>query len=336
MNKKYLNIVNRIIALVIVGIILFSSAPILHAANLTLVPSAGNYSEGKAFSVSVNVVSTDQAMNAVQGKLFFSKDTLEVVGISKNNSIISLWVQEPSFSNATGAITFEGVVFNPGYKGPDGRLLTITFKAKNTGDSIVNFSESSVYANNGEGTNILKNSINGRYIISDAKKIEPVQTPTVVVPTVEVEPEPQPSEEINVQAPEFVYDDVPVKVITEESFLKIGSFEANFFTFVLILLVLFLSIILSVLYGLIQRDRFKRKMQSSLKHIHHLLHTSFNLLKSDMRENIHVLERVKSKRALTEEEGMLTDNLNRNFDDVEEIITKKINELEKLVKGEKD
>jgi hypothetical protein len=117
-------------------------------------PSSGSYKIGSTFSASV-FVSSDQAMNAASGIISFSQDKLEVVSLSKNGSIFSLWVQEPSFSNDAGTINFEGIVLNPGFTGSAGKIITVALKAKAVGNASLTFSSGSILANDGKGTNIL-------------------------------------------------------------------------------------------------------------------------------------------------------------------------------------
>ena len=127
----------------------------VEAASLTLSPLSGSYAVGENFSASVYVSSSGQTMNAASGVVSFPTDKLEVVSISKSGSIFSLWVQEPSYSNAAGIVSFEGIVLNPGYIGNFGKILNITFKAKSAGVANLNFSSGSILANDGSGTNIL-------------------------------------------------------------------------------------------------------------------------------------------------------------------------------------
>ncbi|OHB22076.1 MAG: hypothetical protein A3J67_00160 [Parcubacteria group bacterium RIFCSPHIGHO2_02_FULL_48_10b] len=125
------------------------------AATLYFSPATGSYTVGKSFPVSVIVSSPDRAMNAAAGVVLFPKDKLEVASISKTGSIMSLWVQEPSFSNAAGTVNLEGIVLNPGFTGAVGKVLIINFRAKQAGTAAISFSSGSVLANDGNGTNIL-------------------------------------------------------------------------------------------------------------------------------------------------------------------------------------
>lgn len=135
----------------------FVTAPFYaYADTLYMSPSSGSYLSGKTFPVRVLVSSTGQSINAVSGTLSFPQDKLQVVSISKSDSILTLWVQEPSFSNTQGTVSFEGVVPNPGFTGASGRVLTINFKVVAQGEASVKFSSGSVLANDGNGTNILR------------------------------------------------------------------------------------------------------------------------------------------------------------------------------------
>jgi hypothetical protein len=114
-------------------------------------------------------------MNAASGSLSFSKDVIEVVSISKSGSIFNLWVQEPQYSNAMGVVSFEGIVLNPGFNGT-GKILSITFRAKNAGTGKFSFSNGSILANDGNGTNILKELGTGSITITPVVTLpEPVK-----------------------------------------------------------------------------------------------------------------------------------------------------------------
>ncbi len=135
------------------------------AATVFLSPSSSSYFQNKTFSVTVYVSSDKQSLNAVSGNLTFPNDKLEVVSVSKSGSIFNFWVQEPSFSNANGKISFEGVVLNPGFQGNSGRLVSVNFKTKSSGSAKVAFSAASVLANDGKGTNILSGTSGATFSI---------------------------------------------------------------------------------------------------------------------------------------------------------------------------
>ena len=143
------------IIFIVLGLLTFFGVRTVDAASLYFFPSAGSYNIGQGFSVTVNVGSSTQAINAVSGVIFFPQDKLEVISLSKSGSIFNLWVQEPSFSNNTGTVNLEGIVLNPGFIGSKGTVITMSFKVKAAGKADLSFSSASVLANDGKGTNIL-------------------------------------------------------------------------------------------------------------------------------------------------------------------------------------
>lgn len=167
---KRLNIKKGIFILLLIVLV---SPGTLFAATLNLSPSSGSYNQGTNFSVNINVASPDQAMNAASARINFPTDKLQVVSISKTGTIIDFWAQEPTFSNTTGEIRLEGVALTPGYKGASGRIITVTFKGKNTGLANVKFASSSILANDGIGTNILTNVADATFTIKEVEVREP-------------------------------------------------------------------------------------------------------------------------------------------------------------------
>ncbi len=132
---------------------MFFITAVARAATLYPSPASGAYDVNKTFAVGIYVSSADQAANAVSGSLSFPADKLEVTGISKSGSVINLWVQEPNYS--AGTVSFEGIILNPGFKGSNGKILSISFKTKSPGTANLTFSSGSVLANDGQGSNIL-------------------------------------------------------------------------------------------------------------------------------------------------------------------------------------
>ena len=185
-------------------LLLLVASTTVHAANLYLYPSGGSYYKSENFTISA-FVNTSEAANAISGVLTFPTQYLEVISVRKSNSIINLWVQEPSFSNIGdfGNIRFEGVILNPGFTGGAGKILDIVFKIKKEGFVNLEFIETAILANDGLGTNIAVLSgkagfvLKSRPIISPEKKTEDVEeqeltvtsTPPLVI-IKEVKPEP--------------------------------------------------------------------------------------------------------------------------------------------------
>lgn len=135
-------------------------------ATLSFQPANGRFEVNKIFSVAVLVDSPGEAMNASEARIVFSSDKLEVLNISKENSIFNLWVEDPIFSNKDGAITFAGVLPNPGFIGMRGKIIDITFKVKQEGLAELAITNARTLANDGFGTDMLKGSKNASYIFT--------------------------------------------------------------------------------------------------------------------------------------------------------------------------
>lgn len=138
-----------------VSLFAFSGVNTAEAAALYFSPSSGNYHEGENFTISIKV-KTDVAINAIEGVFSFPTQYLQVMRLNKNSSLVNLWIQEPSFSNAGdfGNVTFEGVILNPGFTGSSGEIIDIVFQVKNKGAAELEFLKTAILANDGLGTNV--------------------------------------------------------------------------------------------------------------------------------------------------------------------------------------
>ena len=208
--------------IILLPVFLFSLK--VEAATIYPSPSSGSYNIGDSFSVGVFVSSADQAMNAASGVLSFPTDKLEVTSVSKSGSVMNLWVQEPSYSNSSGKVNFEGIVLNPGYTGSAGRAITVNFKTKGSGTANITFLSGSVLANDGLGTSILSGMGSASFAIDihTPKPITPgVEKPKPITPEAEIpkvedqislgpkinsSTHPDPDSWYPVSAPEFSWD----------------------------------------------------------------------------------------------------------------------------------
>lgn len=144
----------------IFGSLFFLFPLYVHAASIYILPAEQSVSVGQTFTLTAYVSSPDQAMNAASGDISFTSDKLQVLSISKENSVMNLWIRDPSFTNSIsgGNVYFEGVVLNPGFVGTAGNLIAVTFQAVEAGNASISFSSGAVLANDGNGTNILNST----------------------------------------------------------------------------------------------------------------------------------------------------------------------------------
>lgn len=109
---------------------------------------------GDTFSIDLKIASSDKQINVIDGIILYDKDKLEIKEVKINDSLFSLWVQEPIFDNEIGELSFIGGVPN-GFQGQKGQILKIIFLAKKKGETLIGFQDIfSVFLNDGRGTQI--------------------------------------------------------------------------------------------------------------------------------------------------------------------------------------
>jgi hypothetical protein len=115
-----------ILTLLVVSAVLL---PTFFAHALSVLPATGEYNVGQTFTARIVVDVVAQAVNAVDTELTFPVDKLQVVSVSKSNSILSFWVEEPAFSNSLGTLHLAGVVPNPGWTGSSANVIVLFAKS---------------------------------------------------------------------------------------------------------------------------------------------------------------------------------------------------------------
>jgi len=121
-------------------------------ASLIIDPASESFLVGKVFPVKLIIDTNGQFINTVHADIIFPSDKVEVVNISKENSIFSVWPEEPNISNSK--ISFSAGLPNPGFSGI-GNIITVNFKAKEEGLINLKIDGGKILANDGLGTNIL-------------------------------------------------------------------------------------------------------------------------------------------------------------------------------------
>ena len=173
-NKKYILIFSLIFFLFVFGK--------AEAATLYIKPSQTEVSVGNIVNVQISVDTFGKFINNAESIVSFPKDLLEVVSLDNKSSIFSLWVENPSFSNSIGQVTFNGGVPNPGFWGNNGQIISIIFRAKKVGVASIVFSNSAVRENDGLGTDILSNKIGSTItIVSGLDVTQTQKSPTLVI-----------------------------------------------------------------------------------------------------------------------------------------------------------
>jgi hypothetical protein len=149
-----------------------------NAAVLQLTTNTSATTVGSDVTLSVILDSEGLAVNNSEAVIKFPADLFDVVSVNKINSIFTLWVEDPSFSNVTGTITYDGGLPTPGFIGSRGSILNIILRAKKVGQAEFSFESAAVRANDGLGTDLLRSSPSKLVLIS--KKDDVYVEPSVV------------------------------------------------------------------------------------------------------------------------------------------------------------
>lgn len=150
---------------------IFVGAPILFLVlvNGTGIIGAGNVflfeSEKSAFltteeegMVYLKVI-TKRPINALGGTIYFTPNLLRVNSLSRINSTVDLWTEEPELSNTLGTIKFSGGFLGEKTEAPSaGEVFTINFTALKAGKAQIKMNYGELLASDGVGTNVYSGS----------------------------------------------------------------------------------------------------------------------------------------------------------------------------------
>jgi hypothetical protein len=118
---------------------------------------------GSTFTVSIFVDTEGNEINAVWAELKFPPDKLQITSPTAGTSFITEWLTPPNYSNERGVISFRGGIPG-GIKTSAGLVSSVTFRVVSSGEAKIEFSgNSKILLNDGKGTNILTNTVGGRY-----------------------------------------------------------------------------------------------------------------------------------------------------------------------------
>lgn len=128
-----------------------------HAATfeLALEKDIANAAEDVAILATIN--SEGQDINTAQATITFPANLLSVTKIDYTGSIFTFWLEEPSFDNDKGTISFVGGSTS-GFNGSSLKLLRIAFKVKGSGTGKLGINNGAITASDGTGSNVYNTS----------------------------------------------------------------------------------------------------------------------------------------------------------------------------------
>ncbi|GAI24257.1 unnamed protein product [marine sediment metagenome] len=157
---------------------LLLAASSVAAARLYLMPLSQTIYQDNSFIVEVKLDTEGKEINTVEANLTYSSDFLEVIDVSKGNSILTLWLKEPDVQQKD--VSLIGGIPN-GFQGEEGLIAKLIFRGKEIGEGIVSFKENSkVLLNDGKGTETRLNFSEGNYEIIKKPDIVVVLPPKIL------------------------------------------------------------------------------------------------------------------------------------------------------------
>lgn len=146
------------------------TANMTFASTLFFLPQQGEYKDQETFIESLEMDTEGNEINAVESKIEFNAEILEVIDVIKGDSIVKFWAKEPVELSTEGTIAFAGGIPN-GYKGR-GAIMKIIFKAKKPGNCGLNLSETKVLLNDGKATQDKSTFLNSGCSITEKSPAE--------------------------------------------------------------------------------------------------------------------------------------------------------------------
>jgi len=121
-------------------------------------------------------------------------------------------------------------------------------------------------------------------------------------------------------------------VVSSSVIFSVGSWAVSFLVVIVPLAALIFILLFILWYGWHKFQLMRKRLRKEVREVESALRKAFNLLKEDIREQIKMLEKTRTKRQLTEEEEKIIKRLKRNLDDAEKLIRKEIEDIEKEIK----
>lgn len=129
------------------------------------IPSQKQFRIDEIFPMDIQITGIETPVNAVQTDISFNPEKVEVIDIVTEDSFADIFLQK-EINNEAGFARLTGGVTNPGFLGQNGVFGTVLFKAKQPGLLQISFLPTSlVLANDGKGSNVLKDVSDINYLI---------------------------------------------------------------------------------------------------------------------------------------------------------------------------
>lgn len=162
-NSRTIRFVFPVFPFILLSVALLGAATITSTTSSYLILEANKISIKEGEKVSVDVyVYAHKPVNAVDLAISYPVDELEVTSISKGQSVITLWTQEPYIENNTAYL--RGGTYRKGFQG-EHFIARIDAVAKQSGTANVVAKSVRLLAGDGSGTEIESDTANGTELV---------------------------------------------------------------------------------------------------------------------------------------------------------------------------
>lgn len=146
---KIMKVYSKIIFILTLCLVTFAVTPVF-AAELFFDAQTKKLGVGQEFLINLFLNTSGESINAIDGKVYFPKELLELTEIRSGGSIINFWIEKPKLEQS-GIIVFSGVIPS-GYQETKGPIFSIVFIAKAKSNGVIKIRDANVLLNNGQGT----------------------------------------------------------------------------------------------------------------------------------------------------------------------------------------
>lgn len=120
-------------------------------------------------------------------------------------------------------------------------------------------------------------------------------------------------------------------VARQAGFLKIGSQAVNLLAIIVPLIALIILLLFLIWYSWHKFSSFRKRARKETKEAEQMLHKEIKMLKNNIKDQIKLLEKTKSKRELTREENKIIKQMKSDLDSAEKLIRREIKDIEKEI-----
>lgn len=120
--------------------------------------------------------------------------------------------------------------------------------------------------------------------------------------------------------------------VRRPAFLQIGSSAIVLLSVAVPLAALVILLLFILWYSWHKLSLLRKRLRKEVREVETTLYKAFDSLKEDVREQVEMLKKTRTKRELTEEEDKIIKQLKSNLDNAEKFIRGEIEDIKKEVK----